>query len=154
MTQEQARRIIQLKPDPLGIPRNPLAVYLLCLAFVSGLGMALGVTTSSGAEAAMPHWVSVAWGVVLVHGSGATLTGMYWPREVKDGLLFKRIGMFSLTVAAGMYSLAMIVVFGISVLFTAGIIFGFGAACAVQYHVINERIKAIMALSKTGEMNV
>lgn len=149
MTEARARRIM-LKPDPLGIPRNPLAVYLLCLCFISGITTFLGASASGPMDKALPDWVTVIWGLVLIHGSGATLTGMFWPGTVAAGLLMKRIGMFSLMVAAVMYSAVLLFAYGLPMLLTSGIVLGFGVACGVQYRVISTRIQAIIALSSAA----
>jgi hypothetical protein len=141
-----------LKPDPLGIPRNPLAVYLLCLCFLSGLMTLLGPSASGSMEAALHPWIVLVWGASLVHGSGATLTGMFWPGDPRTGLLLKRMGMFALMVASGLYAGTMVVYQGAGGILSAGIIAGFGAACAVQYKVINDRIKAIIILTSEGEL--
>jgi hypothetical protein len=150
VSEHEARRILALKPDPLGHPRNPLAVYLLCLCFVSGLVTLFGPSASGALESALHTWVVHVWGAALVHGSGATLTGMYWPGDVRTGLLMKRMGMFSLMVAATMYSVVIVGTIGTGGILTGGIVFGFAVACAVQYKVINERIRAIIRLSQNG----
>lgn len=136
--------ITMLKPDPLGQPRNPLAVYLLLLALVSGAGMLAGVTTARNVEDALPHFVAATWGGLLSFGSGATLVGMYWPGAVATGLLWKRVGMFTLTIAAAVYSVVLLVAFGTAGAFQSGTIAGFGAACCVQFARIEQRVKAII----------
>jgi len=144
---------VALKPDPLGLPRNPLAVFLLILAFFSGLLQALGISSAKSIEQALPHYIGVVWGLMLVLGSGHTLLGMYWPGLVSTGLLLKRVGMFTLTIASFFYAAVILVAFGIQGFLTAGIILGFGCACAVQFKRLNDRVKAIIdATTNPGDL--
>ena len=140
---------VALKPDPLGLPRNPLAVFLLVLTLISGLMQALGLVSTKSVEAALPHYVGVVWGWMLVLGAGHTLLGMYWPGLISTGLLLKRVGMFALTIASFFYAVTIVVAFGLQGLFTAGIILGFSLACGVQFKRLNDRVKAIIAVTKT-----
>jgi hypothetical protein len=133
-----------LKPDPLGVPRNPFAVYVLVLALISGVTQAVGVTASQSIESALPNYVSQSWGGMLAFGSGITLVGMYWPGAVATGLLHKRIGMLALMVACFVYSAVVLFHYGFGRFFPAGTIFGFGCAAFVQYRAIDRRVKAII----------
>ena len=137
-----------IRPDPLGEPRNPLAIFLLCLCLLSGLLMLGGVTTAKSVEAALPAVVARVWGTMLSFGSASTLVGMYWQGSIQAGLLAKRVGMFSLTVASLIYAIIIIVAFGLAGLLSSGIILGFSFACAVQYRRLNRRVTAIILTSK------
>jgi hypothetical protein len=137
-----------LKPDPLGIPRNPLAVYLLLLAFVSGLGMLLGPTTAGAVERTLPPLIANLWGGILFLGSGATLAGMFWQGDIRFGLLMKRTGMFAVGVAAIVYGMVIAVAVGLEGLFAGGITSGFGVVCFLQYLRVNRRIHEIVLLTK------
>lgn len=151
MTEEQARFILRtyrLKPDPLGIPRNPLAVYLLGLCIVAGIPLLFGVTTAGSLEAALVPWVVHAWGAMLVFGGTSTLLGMYWVGDARDGLLLKRVGMLTLTLASTAYTMAIMRHFGVRGLFPGGIVAGFAVACYVQFRVINNRVRAIIDLTQ------
>lgn len=135
----------QLKPDPLGVPRNPLAMYLLGLALVSGIITAYpSEEGASGAISTLPSIMSNLWGVVLAGGSAATLVGMFWQGAITTGLLLKRVGMFALAVASFCYALVVAVNVGLSGLFSSGSILGFGFACAWQYRALNARVKFII----------
>lgn len=137
-----------LKPDPLGVPRNPLAVYLLLLAMVSGLLSFTATTPTRNMNEALPPYAEYLWGGALFLGSTATLVGMYWQGRITTGLLLKRIGMFALSVACFVYSLVTIVAYHERGLFTAGVVLAFGVACAIQYHALNQRVRAILHASK------
>lgn len=143
----QQRRLL-LKPDPLGVPRNPLAVYLLALCLVSGIVTASGLAASKAIDEQMPHLVDNVWGGMLTFGSGATLLGMFWPGLVNTGLLLKRVGTFSLAVASFIYATVIVLAAGRYGLFNAGLILGFGLACGLQCLLINRRVAAIIQASK------
>lgn len=136
--------VVLLKPDPLGLPRNPLAVYLLVLTLLSGVGTMSGLTTARSIEATLPHYVALAWGTLLSFGSLSTLVGMFWPGAIGTGLLGKRVGMFTLAVAATVYSVVILVSLGTGGILSAGIIAGFAVACAMQFVRIEQRIRAIL----------
>jgi hypothetical protein len=82
-----------LKPDPLGVPRHPLAVYLLALAAFSGASQAIGVIVAAPPQIALPPAVNFAWATMLFLGGLSSLSGMYWQGSVPTGLTLKRIGM-------------------------------------------------------------
>jgi hypothetical protein len=140
--------MIYLKGDPLGVPRNPLAIYLLLLAAVSGLGTVVGITTSGVVEDNTPTAAALAWGTILCLGSTATLVGMFWQGDDRTGLVLKRSGMFSVAAAAFMYGGILALGIGTAGLFAGGVVIGFGLACAVQFHLINKRIHAIIKLTR------
>lgn len=133
-----------LKPDPLGVPRNPFAVFLLCLALASGTITLLGTPASTSMEAALPELAVRTWGGTLAFGSWITLVGMYWQRDISTGLLMKRIGMLSLMIGASFYTITLLASEGIRVLFPASTVFCFGVAAFVQYRNINRRIRFII----------
>jgi hypothetical protein len=138
----------KLKPDPLGVPRNPLAVYLLLLCFVSGVGMVTGNTTARAVEDGVDPLVAFTWGMILLLGSAATLLGMYWPGDIRAGLLMKRTGMFCVGVAAVIYGFVVGISVGTGGLLAGGTIVGFGVACFAQFNIINHRIQSIIHITK------
>lgn len=137
-----------LKPDPLGYPRNPLAVYLLTLAFASGILQLAGLTTAKAVDENLPGVAKVAWAVLLVLGAGCSLVGMFWPGTVSTGLVLKRTGMFTLAVAALIYAVVILGAVGLAGLTSGGIILGFSFACWVQYRQINERVHQVLELTQ------
>lgn len=132
-----------LKPDPLGLPRNPLAVYLLCVAFVSGLSSALGFGTSRSIDD-LPHSVSLTWGTVLALGSAAALTGMFWQGDPRTGLVVKRFGYIALTFASLIYATVLVATFLPGAFMVAFFVYGFAAACAYRALVVNRAIRLII----------
>lgn len=140
---------LRLKPDPLGVPRSPLAVYLLVLASISGLGLVVGASTAALVETSVPVEVSFTWGLILFLGSLLTLIGMYWQGDIRTGLVLKRLGMFSVGVAAILYGALTAFVLGSPALFSAGTTIGFGVACFAQFHIINKAIHSIITITKS-----
>jgi hypothetical protein len=122
-------------------------VYLLCLALLSGILMLAGVSTAKSIEDTLPGYIATLWGGMLVFGSAITLLGMFWLGTVATGLLMKRVGMFTLTVAASVYGTVILIAFGAGGLFTAGVVYGFGAACFLQFQRINARVRQIIEVT-------
>lgn len=135
---------MRIKPDPLGVPRDPLAVFLLALALFSGLGFVFGKPTSNSLEASLPHWATVLWGLMLTIGSLASLVGMYWPGDIRDGLLIKRIGMAALASSAVVYAISIWITFGATALLPGTLAFFFGYACYLRYRRINQAINVLI----------
>lgn len=133
-----------MKPDPIGEPRNPLAVYLLILALVSGLGLVLGEPTAGSVDATLPLWASKTWGGMLAFGAGNVLSGMYWQADPRTGLVVKRLGFLALISASTVYAMVLFVAVGLPAFLVSGIVLGFGAACLVQYMRVNRRITRII----------
>lgn len=137
-----------LKADPLGVPRNPLAIYLLLLALVSGVATLSGSAPSLAISKTLSELGARTWGAVLVGGSLSTLVGMFWQGKVTTGLLLKRLGMFVLALASALLAVVMVVGFGYGGLVSAFTYLGFSVACGVQYHNLNERVRAIIAMTR------
>lgn len=133
-----------MKADPLGEPRNPLAIYLLVLCFISGLGILVGVSTSGSIESALPEYLAQVWGFMLAFGSSVSLAGMFWQGDPRTGLLVKRVGMLSLSIAAFIYAVVIVVAAGAAGAFVAGIVAGFSVATFAQFLRINRRIHRII----------
>lgn len=133
-----------MKADPLGDPRNPLAIYLLALSLVSGLSLTFGAPTSGSIESELPLYLAKTWGFMLTFGSTASLLGMFWQGDRRTGLLVKRVGMLSLSVAAFVYAAVIVVAAGMNGAFISGIILGFGLATFLQFLRINRRIHRII----------
>lgn len=139
---------MHLKPDPMGEPRNPLAIYLLGLAVLSGFITAFGPSASDAVGRAVSESMQRLWGVLLVLGPGATLVGIYWQGQIRDGLLIKRWGMLATALAAAMFSGVVLGTLGVGGILTGGIIAGFGVACVWQWRRIEKRVRAIKELSE------
>lgn len=138
----------KLKPDPLGVPRHPLAVYLLVLAAVSGAAQFVGIVVARTAHLVLPRAVDATWAALLFLGATSALVGMFWQgKDVRTGLTLKRIGMFALAAAGLIYSILLVFAYKTGGLFNAGIVFGFALACGLHYRTVVRRINAIIAAS-------
>ena len=140
-----------LKGDPLGVPRNPLAIYLLTLAAVSGFLMLCGITTARGIEASLHPFIARGWGAALFFGSVATLSGAYWQGDPRTGLALKRVGYFAVMVAAFLYSMVVLFSFGFAGLFASTVVLGFGGVCLIQFRHVNKRIEQIVRQTTRDE---
>jgi len=137
-----------LKPDPLGVPRHPLAVFLLLLAVTSGLSQLLGIIVAKTPNTVLPTPIDASWAALLFFGAGCSLFGMFWQGDdIRTGLTLKRVGMFMLGSAALIYAVLLVAVFQVGGLLNAGIILGFGAACFLHYRTIVKRINVIIEAS-------
>ena len=135
---------MRLKPDPLGFPRHGLVVYLLFLCVLSGVRLLLGAPAAGSLEEALDHQIVFGWAALLTIGSGCALGGMYWPGDVRTGLLVKRLGYTALTFAATIYAIVIIGTFGREAFLIGGILLGFAYACFHTWRRINQRIREIL----------
>lgn len=135
---------MRLKPDPLGYPRHGLVVYLLLLCVLSGVTLLLGEPAAGSLEAALNHQVILGWAVLLTLGAGAALAGMFWPGDVRTGLLVKRLGYTALTFAATIYALVIFATFQREAFLIGGILLGFAYACFHTWRRVNHRIREIL----------
>lgn len=133
-----------LKPDPLGDPRHPLAIYLLGLCLLSGTLTVTGVEMARSFEDSLPTYLVKTWGGTLILGASFALIGVYWQGDPRNGLVLKRIGYFTLSVVEAIYSVVLWWSFGLAATFPAGIVLGFSAASGIQYRRVNRRIKKII----------
>jgi hypothetical protein len=136
-----------LKPDPIGYPRHGLVVYLLCLCILSGTTLLIGEPAAGSLEEALDPSVVIAWAVLLTFGAGASLTGMFWPGDVRTGLVVKRLGYAALTFAPMIYALVLFGTFQRGATLVGGILLGFAYACFHTWRRINTRIAEIRAQS-------
>lgn len=140
-----------MKPDPLGYPRNPLAVYLLALALFSGTLNLAGLNTTKSVQDTLPPSARLTWAALLVLGSSLSLAGLYWPGTIPTGLSLKRVGMFTLGIASALYALILVTAFGWMGLTQGGIILGLALACALHYRQITQRIAQVVELTEQEE---
>lgn len=138
---------MDFKPDPLGVPRHALVVYLLGLCIISGLSNLLGEPTAGSVESTLRPEVQVTWSVILVLGGGASLVGMYWQGDPRTGLLMKRFGYMSLAIAAAAYAGVLILLVGDQARFIGGIVIGFAFACMYATWVVNKAIRATIVVN-------
>lgn len=135
---------MRIKPDPLGYPRHGLVVYLLCLCVLSGVTLLLGEPAAGTLEAALDRQIVLGWASLLTLGAGSALAGMFWPGDVRTGLLVKRLGYVALTFAATIYALVIISTFQREALLIGGILLGFAYACFHTWRRVNQRIREIL----------
>lgn len=141
------RRRWVLKPDPLGEPRNPLAIYLLGLCTViGGLGL-FGIFTSGSMATLVPWWIARLWSFFLFFGCGSTLAGMFWPWKAADGLFVKRVGLSMVVFAAVLMSLVLFLLVGKSATLFGCITIVFAVSAGRQWWKVNKRIKEIVEAS-------
>lgn len=138
---------VQLKPDPLGFPRNPLAVYLLAVALFTGVLELVGLNTARSVEDTLPPAAQLTWAGLLTLGSGSSLVGLYWPGTIPTGLVLKQVGMFTLGVASSLYALLLVVAFGVPALTQAAITLGLALACWLHHRQIKRRVEQVIRMS-------
>jgi hypothetical protein len=95
-----------MKPDPLGTPRDPFRVFILCWMVVNGLALAAGHSTSRTLEQQLPSATERLYGGLLGTSALLVLIGMYWPWDPRDGLVAKLGGFTGLTFGVGIFALA------------------------------------------------
>lgn len=114
--------------DPLRSGRHPFQTFILALCIVSGAPMALGQITAGSINEKLPEPLVIAWGIMLVLGSGTALFGTYW-RNYATSLTLERVGLWSTGVAALVYGVCILSTRNAGGLVATGIILAFGAAC-------------------------
>lgn len=140
---------MRIKPDPIGEPRNPLAVFLLALSLLSGLLIVVGVPSAGSIESQLPHWAAYTWGLVLTGGSSLVLAGMYWQGDPRTGLLMKRCGFLALVVASVVYASTLILFIGLGATFASALVVGYGFACGLQYRKINRVVRHTIRMGRS-----
>jgi hypothetical membrane protein len=136
-----------IKPDPLGYPRHGLVVYLLALCVLSGVTLLFGRPAAGSLEAALDRQIVVGWALLLTLGAVFALVGIFWPGDVRTGLVTKRLGYAGLTFAATIYALVIIGTFRGEAMLIGGILLGFAYACFHTWRRINQRINEILEQS-------
>lgn len=133
-----------LKPDPLGYPRHGLVVYLLGLCVLSGVTLLFGEPAAGSLEAALDREVVAAWAALLTLGAATALVGMFWPGDIRTGLVAKRLGYAGLTFASAIYALVIIGSFQREATLVGGVLLGFAFAAAHTWRRVNQRIRQIL----------
>jgi hypothetical protein len=95
-----------MKPDPLGIPRDPYRIFLLSWLAINGLLQACGIPTSSSLDRQLDSHFERLYGGLLGVSALLVLFGMFWPWDPRDGLIGKVAGFIGLTFGIGIYALA------------------------------------------------
>lgn len=129
------RRVLHALPE--GFIARPEAAFLAILCFGTGIPTALGATQSRALYQLLPSGVLNAWGVALIVGSTAVLSGIL-SIEIRDGYevirraAAYRLGLRLLGLSSVVYGLAIVVVGGVAGLLPAGWIWSFAVAMWVR----------------------
>lgn len=137
-----------VKPDPMGEPRNPFQVFLLLVSLLNGTASLFG-SYGAGSVAQYASNINLfIWGFLLFIGSLATLMGMYWLGDKRDGLLVKRMGLVALASPTLIYGIILLMSSDGHARYAGMIMMGFTLAAAIQAHRVNSHIKAIIQLTE------
>lgn len=118
--------------------RNPFEIYLLVVAVVTSVPVALGVAPKPGSILEqLPGWPAQIWATTLALGSLTALAGIAWKRPgwpliSVTGLLLERVGLFAAGAATTFYAVAVMLTAGRSALIPAGFMLAFGLASLAQ----------------------
>lgn len=139
-----------MKPDPMGEPRNPFQVYLLCLGCLSAFTILWPGPASTGAIAqALSETFENIWAGMLLLGCGSTLVGMFWQGDARTGLVIKRAGLNILCYPVLVYAVIVWTVAGWGATTVAMTMVGFAVSAALQARRVSIRIRA--AIARNGE---
>ena len=131
--------------------RHPFEIYLLVWAFVSSLPAAIGLTPLPPTILrSVDPWQGRTWVVSLTLGCLVALIGLGWRRRSTatgfrlsvTGLVLEQVGLVTVAAATVFYAGAASLRGGPGALPLAGIILGFGTACAAQAWKIQRVLKA------------
>jgi hypothetical protein len=130
--------------------RHPFELYILYLAFLTGLPVLIGLAPRPGSiNAVMPAWMAFGWSAGLVGGALVTLLGVYW-KERATGLIAEQLGLALVGVMSLAYSICVLYVAGMNSAIPAAIIAGFGISCIRRYFQLQEVIDAVHEAEKRG----
>lgn len=146
---------------PLDSSRNSFELYLLFLGLISGLPLLWGGGPPPMSAAALLSPVELkVWACLLVGGCGVALVGVWWTwwawlarfnsgirPSLATGLLLEQVGMVSVAVGTMIFAYAIVAVGGSPLL--AGIVLGFGLACATRAVRIRRWVRA--TIRRNGE---
>lgn len=136
---------MNLKPDPMGIPRNAFHVFLFIVALLNGLSFIFGQPTSGTLEAELNPLLLQGYGTLLASSTTMVLSGMYWQGTPSTGLLLKRTGYLGLCVTTAIYAVALIRTnYSLDVVLATSITASFSAVCGSQVVRINRLVKRRM----------
>jgi hypothetical protein len=138
---------------PLDSSRNSFELYLLFLGLITGAPLLWGGPPPMSAAALLnPVQVKV-WALLLVGGCAVALVGVWWTwwawlarfnpgirPNLATGLLLEQVGMVSVAVGTIIFAYAIVAVRGSPLV--AGLVLGFGLACATRAVRIQRWVKA------------
>lgn len=143
---------MHLKPDPMGVPRNAFHVFLFLVAFANGIAIAFGQPTSTTLNSQLDQYFLRVYGLLLSVSTLAVLGGMYWPGDIRTGLLWKRTGYVGLTFVTAIFAIALIANSErtTDIILVSSITMGFAGICASWVVKINRRVKMFIPEARHG----
>lgn len=144
------RRSSKMKPNPSGEERNPFQVYMLVLAIVSGISSLVRDTPSTSGTVAyyLDGWTLLVWSLMLSLSAFAVLLGMFWPGQVRDGLLLKRIGFLGLIIPTTTYAIVLGAVHGVEALTLSLTMLAFSLACVIQFVRVDRKVRKSVVIQE------
>lgn len=130
------------RPEPSS--RHPLIVFLVSLCVVSGITMIAADVAPDSIEAQLPHLGVIAWALALVVGGGMVLAGLILQAlagRLLMGVLLEYVGIVTMGSAAILYSGAVFVATGVTGIFPAAIVLGFGVGCLYRWWTLQNGLK-------------
>lgn len=133
MTRHQRRvdRLATLLPEPVAAAPERVLINGAC--FLIGLAALVAERPGSLLEL-WPSWIAIEWAVVMMCGGLAALVG-YWKRQTSPRELWgslERVGYLAIFLAASLYGVGVIVVFGWSGAFSGVVYLGIAFAKIVR----------------------
>lgn len=133
-----------MKPDPLGVKRNPWQVMFLCIAVMNGFSTLIGHPTSRAMQDALTSKFTSLLGFILFFGGFSALMGMYWQGAADTGLFMKRIGYTFLSIGCFCLAAAAIDVVGTQSLAFGSIALAFGIISLAYAFKVDRCIRSLV----------
>jgi hypothetical protein len=127
--------------------RHPMAIYLYGLSALSGVTYLVVGAPPGSVSTLLPGVLSYSWYLSLALGGVAGLVAAVW-REPLTAVMIERIAMVPLGAAAIVYAAALVLRGQLSLLFTAGIVAGFGVSALLRAAQITRHLRALHAVAK------
>jgi hypothetical protein len=134
-------------PAGRGVPDVVMAIYLYALAVLSGGTYIAAGAPPGSVSRLLPGVLAYSWYGSLTLGGVAGLTAAIW-REPLTAVMIERIAMYPLGASALVYAVALALRGQVAVLFTAGIIAGFGVAALLRAVQITRQLRALHAVAR------
>lgn len=134
----------------MGEPRNAFHVLWLAVACLVGSATLVHGGRPHGDDVIgdLPLPVQVAWGALMMLGGIAALLGMFWPGDIRTGLVLKRLGYMALLVSTAAFCLDAAFVGRVELL-AAGVSAGFMLACAERVVRVEQVIRSAVRASRS-----
>lgn len=116
----------------VSLDRNPIAVYLLGLAALSGIASFFRAT-----PVGLPTMIVIVWNVFLTFGALTALAGTFW-KDAITGVLIVRAALIPLGIGAYLYTFPIATVIGLWPALATG---SFGFACHLRCWQITRHVR-------------